>query len=186
MGVGNLREWLSARWWWFVAALVVVVIAVVLVWRVSTPPVASVSTPYCNTSQLRARMGPTRGVAGGRVHTSTLTLTDAGRRCVLVGDVPLIQPVRGATHRHVGLGDVPDHAVRPPVTLSHDGSATSLVSVESLPPALFRTCRPEVISGLVIEVGLPVGSTIYVAHRFTGVCSNRLRDNVGAAWYQRA
>ena len=33
MGVGNLREWLSARWWWFVAALVVVVIAVVLAWR---------------------------------------------------------------------------------------------------------------------------------------------------------
>ena len=80
-GVRNLREWLWTRWWWFAAALVVAAVVVVALWRVNTPQEAIKRPPLCSTSQLRARLGPTHRLAGGRVETSLLTLTNTATTC---------------------------------------------------------------------------------------------------------
>jgi hypothetical protein len=42
------------------------------------------------------------------------------------------------------------------------------------------------VDGLVVSYGTPPGTSRYVRHALTGVCSNRVRDNVGTQWYASA
>ena len=178
--------WLSTCWWWLVAGLAVLVLVLAMTERgpaVGGGEASYSNTPYCRTAQLHLTLGPNVVLAGGRVVTSLLSLTNNGATCELAGDTPLLQPVAGTRHTPVGRGDVSDNALRPPVIVSTGETATSQVSVESLPAKFFRTCRARRVTGVVVIVGLPKGTNRYVAHVFPGVCANPLRNNVGAAWY---
>ena len=148
----------------------------------SSPTVAQI----CPTAHLTLAMSPNRVSAGGRTVTSLLRVTNTGTTCALRGDAPLLQPVRGPHRVAVGRPTLSDDVARPSVTLKKGQSAWSSISVESLPPTLFRTCRVTSVTGLIITDGVPVGTTRYVAHVFRGVCSNPLRENIGAAWYVAA
>lgn len=180
----SVREWWSTRWWWFVAGFAVALTA----WQASSLSVYRSQATYssyrgCRTAQLRVTVGASQRLAGGREHSTKLTFTNSGKKCYLIGDAPLIQTVKGPRRVPVGRGDVSDGVLRTPVILGFNKSATTTVTVESLPPALFKTCRPEKANGLVIVNGAPAHSTHYVAHVLTGVCSNKNRDNIGASWY---
>jgi len=180
----KLTTWFSTRWWWVLAALATLALVLALTERgASLAGSGPTSVSYCRTAQLSVTMGANEVLAGGRVVTSLLRLTNTGPTCELVDDAPLVQPVAGARHRRVGRGDVRDNAFRSPVTVRAGQSVTSPVSVESLPAQLSRTCRARTVDGVIITDGLPTGTNRYVAHVFHGVCSNPLRDNVGAAWY---
>jgi hypothetical protein len=183
----SVREWWSTRWWWFVAAFAVLAVALTA-WQATSSsvprsPATYASFPVCRTAQLRVTVGVTHRLAGGREHSTTLTFTNSGKKCFLIGDAPLIQAVKGPRRVPFGRGDVSDGVLRTPVILGFQQSATTTIAVESLPPVLFKTCRPEKANGLVIIDGAPAHSTHYVAHAFSGVCSNKNRDNIGASWY---
>ena len=141
------------------------------------------SYPGCRTAQLRVTVGASQRLAGGREHSTKLTFTNSGKKCYLIGDAPLIQAVKGPRRVPIGRGDVSDGVSRTPVILGFNKSATTTVAVESLPTALSKSCRPDKADGLVLVDGAPAHSAHYVAHVFTGVCSNKNRDNIGASWY---
>ena len=183
----SVREWWSTRWWWFVAGFAVLAVALTA-WPATSSSVPRSQATYssypgCRTAQLRVTVGASQRFAGGREHSTKLTFTNSGKKCYLIGDAPLIQTVKGPRRVPVGRGDVSDGVLRTPVILGFNKSATTTVTVESLPPALFKTCRPEKANGLVIVDGAPAHSTHYVAHVLTGVCSHKNRDNIGASWY---
>ena len=181
-GMGKARARWANHWWWLVAGVVLVGFFVTLSWRLATPSAPSVTGP-CATKELRVTMFATQYRAGGRVQSALLRVTNLGPGCDLMGDSPLVQPVAGPGLRPVGRGDVADDVRRRPVHLATGASALSQVSVEGLPASYRRRCGPRTVLGLELALGRPVGSTIYVAHRFRGVCSNPSTDNVGATWY---
>ena len=172
----------GTRWWWVIAGAAVVALVVTLVQRLDTSPTTT-ATPICSAHQLVLTLGSPHREAGGRQVDTDLLARNGGSRCQLLDDAPEVQMVRGPSHRSLGLGDVVSPQAHPPLTLAHGAEATSVVAVTVLPPELRRTCDPEDATGLVVRVGLPRRRTHYFARRFTGVCSNRLRANVGALWW---
>ena len=183
----NLRDWFSTRWWWFVAGVAVLAVTLSVTQFFTRPSLPDSPTGpgvrSCATSQLRLHLGSNYRVAQGRVQSAVLSVTNVATTCALPTSSPLVQPVWGARRRPVGLGDVPDVGTTVRVVLAHGHSAYATLSVVTLPAKFRSACRPRPVSGVVLKVGSPLGSTRYLSHGFAGVCSNRLRLDVGASVY---
>jgi hypothetical protein len=108
-----------------------------------------------------------------------------GRTCELPGDAPIVQPVRGARRTHVGASSVSDGDYRTAVLLQKGQSSRSSITVTVLPSPYSKTCHAQSSDGLEVHDGVPLSSARYVRHVFRGVCTNRLRENIGTGWYSQ-